>query len=527
VKEAEELLKDAYDGVRTATHELRTAPYGKEAPFREALRDKVVDGMRALSRSAPTAQAHPNNVHLQDLRLKIMVRGFLPSCAAPSRWVFVFSSPRVLLPSPLSMCRLHLTCVRGLFRVWYACVCDVVYSFLSARPLCRVVPCRVVVLWGALQNAISGAATKGGSSAPPKKVRRDSNRMATGVRQPGLIREFPNPQQRRMRAVIMSARENWLWVRPALFFLAACTQPIRHRARAAKTTRLGAIGWMVRAVRLRRERIRKARLFALGLVAGAAERSKRRRRAVKVFALGMGPRVLALRAAYVTALFFLFLCFLFLFLSLAFPWRLDWRGGEVIGQCGRVCGWVGIGKCFCFVLCDCAYVLLTVVFPSVVVVCAGAPFHACCCLRGRQRRRTMLFCVGAMATALRFQRGRRQVAKMFAAGVFVTEKRTNGNPTGYVPPKPKKVCRHDTIRWCCLILSLDCLVLCVSVGLCAARKVIEEGEEEEKEEGEVHWAKDAVSVLGHAQGQANPWHDVGICSVRAQVRGAAANVPRP
>ena len=55
---------------------------------------------------------------------------------------------------------------------------------------------------------------------------------------------------------MMSPEDNWRWIRPACFFLGAVTKPIRQRAHAAKMARLGALGWMVRAVRLRRARIR-------------------------------------------------------------------------------------------------------------------------------------------------------------------------------------------------------------------------------------------------------------------------------
>lgn len=64
----------------------------------------------------------------------------------------------------------------------------------------------------------------------------------------------------------------------------------------------------------------------------------------------------------------------------------------------------------------------------------------CGCVN-RSRRRTLLFCAGVLPTALKNQQARRRVAKLFAAGVMVTDRRTNGNPTGYTPPKPVKVRR--------------------------------------------------------------------------------------
>jgi hypothetical protein len=129
--------------------------------------------------------------------------------------------------------------------------------------------------------------------------------FADGLRQRGLLRSEENPDNRRMKAVYLTANEILASLQARLLSLGlfkSLGNQLRQRRTAAK---LGFLGACVHAVRMRVALRRRGKLLALGLAPALLRAKAQRLRAAKVAALGLMRRLArAVKAARVRTLVF-------------------------------------------------------------------------------------------------------------------------------------------------------------------------------------------------------------------------------
>lgn len=158
----------------------------------------------------------------------------------------------------------------------------------------------------------------------------DGRVLRAGERaQMGLVESVPNPTQRRMKAVALTAHEilaalqrklsmlgmfkalgdkrRQVRVATKLWAVGHCMLMVRLRARMRRSVQLFAVGFLQGAVRRRAEGIRRARIAALAITSFSMQRHREARRCAKLWALGhcmhaMRLRQQRLRAAKIFAL---------------------------------------------------------------------------------------------------------------------------------------------------------------------------------------------------------------------------------